>query len=334
MLWISLKALHRPLCRQRNCLAGASAQVGGMHPRQSLSPVSAVAAAPAPTPGTSQDGFALVSVIWAIGVLSLLFVTYISAARYRAIEASHLAQRARAEMLAKAGVTLGLLDLLARSTNAATSRRFNQDENAVICTLAGSTVVISVADEGGKIDLNTAAPALLATALNRLAPDRQAGSLVMKSILELREAAAEAQRARGIALPDAVAFRTIFEFGQVPGVDQRLFRAMLPLVTAHSGSAGFDAELAPLALLSALIPDGPATSRAAAGGRLPPSYLAASPGKAFVVSSEVLTALGSRYSQEAVVEVSADLQDGYAIREWRTGFGRDLNKHTARLSAC
>jgi general secretion pathway protein K len=333
MLWTSLKAL-RSRGGQRNRPEGASAPVDGKYSRPLFSRPPVVATAPASPPAASQDGFALVSVIWAIGVLSLLFVTYIAAARYRAIEASHLAERARAEMLAKAGVTLGLLDLLAGSTTAPTSRRFGRDGNAVICTLAGSRIAISVADEGGKIDLNTAAPALLATVLGRVAPDRQAGSLVMKGILELREAAAEAQRARGIALPDAVAFRTVFEFGQVPGVDQRLLRAMLPLVTAHSGSTGLDAEVAPMAVLAALTPDGSAMSRAAAGARLPPSYLAASPGRAFVISSEVMTALGAHYSQEAVVELSADLPDGYAIREWRTGFWRDLNKHTARPSMC
>jgi general secretion pathway protein K len=282
----------------------------------------------------SRDGFALVSVIWAIGMLSLLFVTYIAAARYRAIEASHLAQRARAEMLAKAGVTLGLFDLLTRPSPAASSGRFGRDGTAVMCTLDGSRAAISVADEGGKIDLNTAVPALLAAVLGRVAQDRQAGSLVMRSILDLREAAAEAQRARGVASPDATAFRTVFEFGQVPGVDQRLFRAMLPLVTAHSGSAGFDADVAPMALLAAVASDGSSMSRAEAGGRLPPSYQAASPGRTFVISSEVLTGSGGHYSQEAVVEVSADLADGYAIREWRAGFQRDLDTHTARASAC
>ncbi|MGF9759493.1 hypothetical protein AAII07_30300 [Microvirga sp. 0TCS3.31] len=334
MLWIILKTLCWPHSGQPKRLAGASVPHDGMRRHGRLARAPAVAAVPVSRHHASQDGFALVSVIWAIGVLSLLFITYIAAARYRAIEASHLAQRARAEMLAKAGVTLGLLDLLARPSTAASSGRFGRDGSAVACTLDGSRVAISVADEGGKIDLNTAAPALLATVLSRVAPDRQTGSLVVKSILELREAAAEAQRARGLASPDARAFRTVFEFGQVPGVNQRLFQAMLPLVTAHSGSAGFDSEVAPVAVLAAVTSDGSSISRAEAGDRLPLSYLAATRGKVFVVSSEVLTGFGAHYSQEAVVELSPELTDGYAIREWRSGFRRDLDRPPARISPC
>lgn len=285
-------------------------------------------------PARSQDGFALVSVIWAIGLLSLLFVTYIAAARYRASEASHLAERARAEMLARAGIAIGLLDLLAKPSSPPSPGRSGRDGRPVLCTLGGSRVAISVADEGGKIDLNTAAPALLARVLNRLSPDGQTGSRVMRGILDLREAAAAAQRARGIASPDATAFRTIFEFDQVPGVDQRLFRAMMPLVTAHSGSPGFDAEVAPMAVLAAVVPEGALASRSEAGGRLPPSYLTASPGKTFVVGSEVWTGLAGHYSQEAVVELSDDVADGYTIREWRTGFRHDLTQPVARASAC
>ncbi|MBM6582476.1 general secretion pathway protein GspK [Microvirga sp. BT689] len=326
-----LKRQRWPHCSQRIRLTSASVVDHKAPIGQRLGRPLIGAGAP---PATSQDGFALVSVIWAIGVLSLLFVTYIAAARYRAIEALHLAERARAEMLARAGIAIGLLDLLAKPSSAASSGRFGRDGRPVLCTLGGSRVAISVADEGGKIDINTAAPALLARVLSRLSPDVRTGSLVVKGILELREAASAAQRARGIASPDATAFRTILEFDQVPGVDQRLFRAMMPLVTAHSGSLGFDAEVAPVAVLAAVMPDGASVSRSEAGGRLPPSYLAASAGKTFVVGSEVLTGLAGHYSQEAVVELSNDVADGYTIREWRTGFRRDLAQPIARASAC
>ncbi|MFD0463289.1 hypothetical protein ACFQY9_17085 [Microvirga aerilata] len=274
MRWTHLKSLRWRHCSPRNRLAGGSVPRDGTHARQRMR---RVAAAPAPPRAASQDGFALVSAIWAIGVLSLLFVTYIAAARYRAIEALHLAESARAEMLAQAGVTLGLLDLLARPSAAGSSRRFGHDGRPVTCTLGASRVAISVADEGGKIDLNTAVPTLLATVLNRLAPDRQTSTLVLKSILDVREAAATAQRARGIASPEAAAFRTVFELGQVPGMDQRLFQAMLPLVTAHSGSTGFDAEVAPSAVLAAVAADGSPVSRTEAGGRLPPLILQCRP---------------------------------------------------------
>ena len=69
-----------------------------------------------------QGGFALVAVIWAIGVIALLFVTYIAAARYRAIDAFAISQRARAEAMANAAVNLAPRIATAKAASIADSK--------------------------------------------------------------------------------------------------------------------------------------------------------------------------------------------------------------------
>jgi general secretion pathway protein K len=288
-------------------------------------------------PGTRrQEGFALVTVIWAIGLLALLFVTYIAAARYRGIESSRLAEHARSEGLASAAIQVAILDLLARRFDPSPSPpRIRLDGTPVYCTLGGGArVAISIADEGGKVDLNTADPALIAALARGLQPTGGAGATLAKEIIALREAASAAQRAQGIVSETASAFRTVFEVDQLSTVDSNLLQAMIPLVTVHSKSTGFDPQLAPLDVLQALSSNGLRLARAEARSRLPPSYVADSPGQAFLVTGAVATAGGARASVAAVVELSQDPAAGYHIRELREGSLHVTDRASARLSPC
>ena len=276
-----------------------------------------------PSHRRSQDGFALVSVIWAIGLIAILFATYIATARYRLVEATHLLERARAEGLAQAAVNLGLLDLLEKRSHAGSSGRGRWNGSSVHCTLGGSRMRILVTDEGGKIDLNNATQDLLAAVIGRVSPDRGTTALIVGEIMNRREVAAEAQRARGLAHPDAPTFRTLFELDQLPGMNRSLLQTLRPMLTVHSGSAGFDPQVAPPAILATLGTGGRSISRAEAAGSLPASYLATSPSKVFQISGEVVTGSGTLLSQEAIVEFSAEAPYEYTIREWRTG-GRSV----------
>jgi general secretion pathway protein K len=283
-----------------------------------------------------QEGFALVTVIWAIGLLALLFVTYIAAARYRGIEASRLAEHARTEALASAAIQVAILDLLARRFDPGPSRpRVRLDGTPVYCTLGGGVrVAISIADEGGKVDLNTADPALVAALARGLQPAGGAGATLAKEIIALREAASTAQRAQGIVSETASAFRTVFEVDQLSMVDSNLLQAMVPLVTVHSRSTGFDPQVAPLDVLRALSPDGQRLARAEARNRLPTSYVTDSLGQAFLITSAVATESGARASAAAVVELSQASAAGYHIREPREGSLHVIDRASARLPPC
>lgn len=285
-------------------------------------------------PNGKTDGFALVVVIWAIGILTLLFMTYIAAARYRAIEAASLAQHARAEAMANIGINLAVLDLLSgRVDGKVRSQRFGADGTPVACSLGdGWRLAISVADEGGKIDLNTANLELIEALIRRMSADSGSATAIVQSLKSLREVAAETGTAQAGSPP--AAFRSVLELDQVPGMGRGLFRMLVPLMTVHSGSAGLDPDVAPLSLLGAISPGGSAPSREAARRDLPSIYIAETAGTAFLIGSEAVGATGTRFARDAVVEISRDHPTGYRIREWREGGPRLADTSRAGLPPC
>ncbi|MGO4816008.1 hypothetical protein AB4156_41615, partial [Cupriavidus sp. 2MCAB6] len=132
----------------------------------------------------SDSGFALLVVIWATGILGLLFMTYIVAARYRAIEAASLSQHARAEAMANIGIKIAILDLLSgTSQGKARSGRFGSDGTPVGCSLGdGWTLAISVADEGGKVDFNTANMELVDALIRGVNANGEAAAMIVRNI--------------------------------------------------------------------------------------------------------------------------------------------------------
>ncbi len=285
-------------------------------------------------PNGKTDGFALIVVIWAVGILTLLFMTYIVAARYRAIEAASLAQHARAEAMANIGINLAVLDLLSGGADGkARGRRFGVDGTPVACALGdGWRLTISVADEGGKIDLNTANFELIEALIRGVNADAGSATAVVRSIRGLRETAAETGSAQAGASP--AAFRSVLELDQVTGVGRALFRVLVPLITVHSGSAGLDPDVAPLQLLGAISPGGVASSREIARRDLPSIYIAETAGTAFLISSEAVSASGARFARDAIVEVSRDQPTGYRVREWREVSPRLADTGSAGLPRC
>ena len=59
----------------------------------------------------SQSGFALLVVIWGLGIIALLIVSFMKTSRWDLQVASNVAGSAAASLLAKSAINLGLLDL-------------------------------------------------------------------------------------------------------------------------------------------------------------------------------------------------------------------------------
>jgi hypothetical protein len=275
-------------------------------------------------------------VIWAIGLLALMFVTYVAAARYRSIEGASLSEHARAEATSSQGVNIAILDLLGGLADGTpSSTRFRPDGTPVFCISAdGSRMAIAVADEGGKVDLNTASLELIQALMRGLYQNAGAAALMTKKILDLREKALTLQSTKGIASPVAAAFKTVLEIDQLTEGYQNLFNRSKPLITVHSRSQGFDPRVAPMELIRIASPGGRAISRHDARTSLPAAFIADSQGRAFLISSEVMTANGTRFARDALVEFSPEEPAGHNIREWRDGSLRVIEHASRNLPPC
>jgi general secretion pathway protein K len=216
----------------------------------------------------TEGGFALIVVIWGIGIISLLMLGVITTARYRTVSARNAVENAKAEALAEAGIGLLRIALSTRAASGSLAADGLSDQaKAIVCSMPeGAVAALAVRDEGGTVDLNTAAPELIAALLAGLGADTAQSDKLAKNVADFsqrsRSETADSVVAREYAAlglkhgPKRAPFETIYELGQVPGFSRQLLRSVLPLVTVHSHSPGIDPKAADpvLLVLSRLCP--------------------------------------------------------------------------------
>jgi type II secretory pathway component PulK len=275
-------------------------------------------------------------VIWAIGVLSLLFVTYIAASRYRTIEASSRIQRARVEAAAEAGINMAIFDLLSHTREGKpTGKKFRVGGSPTLCAVNGVQLAIAVMDEGGKVDLNTAMPELVEALFQSLRRDKGDATLVARSLLSLRKPLERSSKTVGGGSSGAP-LSSIYELDQIAGMDSGLLQELLPIVTVHSHGVGFDPPAAPAGLVRALASKRSDGTRSDDRNSIPLLFSAESTRTFFQISVEGQSSANVRAARESIVEFTLEPPLGYRIREWREGVDRMIDNvpPSARLPAC
>ena len=116
---------------------------------------------------SGERGFALILVIWGLGLISLIALTVITVGRHRNLVIANLIENAEAEALAEAGVNLRRLELRAAfSSDSPNTLPFPTNGEPRVCSMPqGALAALAVEDEGGKADLNTASPQLMSALL-------------------------------------------------------------------------------------------------------------------------------------------------------------------------
>ncbi len=280
--------------------------------------------ASAPRRAGGERGIALILVLWVLALLALLALGFAGSARTELQIARNQYDAAEARAIADAGVTFGILGVLDPAPE--THWNANGEEHAL--AYGAGTLRVSIQDEAGKIDLNTAAPELLAGLLRTLGvADDAAGSLVDAIIARRQAAAASADGAR-------VAFRDVAELRLVPGLTRPLYQAMAPFVTVYSHSDRIDPLTAPAEVLRSLPGAFPQqveaylATRALAGPQptaLPPlagveRFLAHSAVQIVTIRATGETTSGAAFVREAAVAMTGT--PPYRFLSWRQGDAR------------
>ena len=255
-----------------------------------------------------QSGFALVAVIWTLGLITLLGMAVIVGARYRTKTSSNYASVTAAEMAAESAVNLAVATALAATPEQAVNFPLR-------CRLpGGERATITVEEETGKVDLNTASPAALTRFFTALTGDQSRGTRIASQIIEFRKTKAQSTPAAG---PAGARFTTVMELDQVDGISPRLFRAALRHVTVRSGRPEPDMEAASPAMLR-LLNVAPKQTTAKRG--LPT-------GGSMTIRADISASDGARFIREALVSLEGGNGRPYVIREWRRG---DIDTSSAR----
>ena len=252
--------------------------------------------------GSNRDGFALVAVIWSLGLITLLGMAVMVGARYRSWTASNYASAVAAETAAESAVNLGIATVLTTVTGA--DVRF-----PLRCRMpGGERVLVTVEEETGKIDLNTASIAVLTRFFAALTRDQSLGARIAGQIVDRRKPKPKDGNSGPENAPPGASFMTIMQLDQIDGITQRLFRAASRFVTVRSGRPEPDIDAASPALRRLLNLE-QKTGSAARG--LPAAG-------SITIRADVFASDGARFIREALVSL-AEAGRPYVVREWRHG---------------
>lgn len=282
-------------------------------------------------------GMALLSVLWASGVLALLAAGLASSSRTEARLARNLLENARAEALADAAVQRGLLGLLE-----ADPARLWQPGRVYELALPGGAARVTIEDEDAKIDLNVAPPELLAGLFRTLAVEDEDAAALADRIVDFRD---DDQETSPLGAEDADyaamglghgakddAFSANEELFLIPGMTAELYERVRPHVTVFSGAEGVDPLLASGTVLAAIpgITDDLVETLLAAAADADPFelvddeiiyelelYFVFSRATTYTVRAEAVSDGGAAFIREAVIDLAGGTDLPYLIYGWR-----------------
>ncbi len=282
--------------------------------------------------GAGQRGFALIAVVWVIALLSVMALDVLAGARREHGRAFDLAERARLDAAADAGIAVAIHGLLLAEAGAAGQGRRDRpgapDAAPREVYLDGVRVLVTLEDEAGKIDLNQAPEPVLRALFEALGQPPARAAALAAAVLDWRDGN-EVPRPGGAEAPDYRAaraavpprdgdFRSIEELIHVRGMTPALLAAAAPALTVHSRSETVDLAVAP-----PLAARAGATSGRGGGQRSLAAQVASDArggtdlaGRAFRIRAEAASPAGRRV-RNAVVRLTGDPADPYWMQEYR-----------------
>ncbi len=274
---------------------------------------------------SNESGFALVTVIWGVGLISLLILAFTVNVRTQTKVAWNVLDSAVLEAFADAGVNLAILDLVQTAKRLPEKHRFAHNGEPVICRISDDTILkISVQDEEGKVDLNTAAEALLRALIEGLGVDAVSAARHVDALIDFRDAdnlrrlngaeKKEYEAAGKSWRPNDSPFQSVDELHRVLNLPPQLVARLIPLVTVYSNRGGIDPRVAPPALLNAL-----SSRRHIGPGQIPTMHAISSSHRIFSVRVEASRATGGTFVRETTVELKPTAKRLYQLRRWKRG---------------
>ena len=186
-----------------------------------------------------QDGFALVVVLWSLGLLALLGTMLGATARQHNQRLANLLDGAAVEAAAEAALHQAIFALLDTS-----DRRWEPDGTPHRLRLGAAAAEVRVHDEDGKVNPNIAPPELLQALLQQVGADARQAARIAGAVLDWRgiaqgptppeaKAAQYAAAGRDYAPPNAP-FESLDDLGAVLGMTPELLARLRPHLTLFS----------------------------------------------------------------------------------------------------
>jgi general secretion pathway protein K len=301
-----------------------------------------------------EGGFVLIVVITVIGLLALAAAGFAQVTRSHVKAAASSVGSSTAQALADAGVQLAILDLLRSRQDPSYQGRFALGEKPFQCDAGvGRRLAISITDEAGKVDINTAGDRLLQALLAGVgAPASQA---LADAIMDYRDddntrrpqgAERDQYSAVGRPGPKNALFSVVEEIEQVLGVDADVAARLRPHITVYTGQPGIDTTSATRELLAILArglgqdstPSQSDSGEQASEEKAPlPAlrFMGAQGRRFFALHAAAFTEAGA-FVRDAVIELGQNRARPYTFLRWHRGVLREAEAAAAEatLSPC
>jgi general secretion pathway protein K len=273
-----------------------------------------------------RRGFALLAVILGVSVLSTIALAIASATRIELLSAAILRRQAKAELAADAGTAIALARLLKTTAT-----------EEFTCSFDSTTLWISIADEGGKVDLNAAPRGLLAALFKSVGDSEEQARRRAEAIADFIDpddittsdggSEAKTYEKAGRPRPRNAPFETIDELDQVLGFetdalpDETMLDRLRPYITIYSRQPGIDIQAAPRALINAL-------------SEIAPDYRTVSDRRVFLLRAQAGTPDGGLFVRETIVEINPLMPGGHLILASSPGKTRDEPQNRTEALPC
>ena len=271
-----------------------------------------------------EQGFILVSVIWIVGLIAVMGTAFAMIVRSHTMTVSNESYNSKAEAIADGVTRYAIIQLLkpnvAGDVNG-THKFCSWDEKA--------SVSISLQDQGGLVDINTASPQLLEKLLLGLGEDAAQSARLLEALNEFKGPLQQAHLDLSDLYPNKSfgpkheALISLDELDQIPGFSQQLLQKLRRLVTVYSQQTGIDPSKAPSDLRDIL---GPIA--------VPAEFTSPSAQKVF--SIDVLSELhnGARFHRQAIIVILGQPDRPFSILSWQPKYEDDPKRLPTNNPPC
>ena len=264
-------------------------------------------------------GFALIVVLWAFALISLVVVHVTAAGRTELRIAANLAANAAAQAAADGAVYQAIFNQL----DPRPDQRWPLDGSPHEIQIGDSTVALHLANEAARINPNLASKALMQALLDAVASNREEAAELAAAIAQWIGAQKGPRPLSGVDAeyrtagldygPPGEPLQSIEELARVRGMSRALLAALRPHLTLFAPAApdpDGDDQIVQLAVAEA--------ARTSPGGGLPPPPTDA----ARIVTARIsatATGPGNAISRRtAIARIGPGIPRGYALLSWET----------------
>ncbi len=279
---------------------------------------------PVASSNQKNRGFALVAVIWFAGLLAIVSTSVAISLRSHTIANLGALRVGKTEFIAD-GLARFVAYRLAHPQDGATAYELNGQP--LWCRWDDETVAaIAVQDQAGLIDLNTAAGSLVEALLEGLGETAEDSHRLAALIRDYRDPDLVSDEGQDESIPYEGSerqpknkpFDVPEELDQVAGIDDALYRSLLPYVTTSSAAPGIALHMAPPVLIALL--NDRREEIAAVSIAAPPAI-----GSKQALVIDVALAGGARFVREALIHITGQPDRPLVFLSWRRGYA-DVNR--------